>query len=673
MQYVKPNGERTSGKEGILADYGDVFDLALKDSEILALTNKMVADSEAYWNSINLPEIRKKNLDYWKGNQVDKDRLYAHQVPYVNNRIFPSIDTILSTVNAQMPHPEVFPDQKTQTSTLLAKDIEKGLLAYCENNRVDITFQYATFHLLTERIGWIKLRFDEGIGKHGEIVTEYVLPEDIIVDKDAKPGTNPRFIAQNLTDSLDDLIDKFPEKAEDIKKHFGIIRGTKGQLGKMVGYKEIWFTYRDKGKAQEGVFWKVDNLILGKMRNPNWNYKGSNEFKHNFLQAPLKPFINLNYLNSGRTFIDDTSAVEQAIPMQDVLNKRGRQIVENADQANSGWVISSEAMTADNAAQLIGDPNEKVLVSAADVRTAVNRMGAPALPAYVIEDKLDARQEVDNVFATHNVTRGAESGNKTLGQDQIQVSQDINRQNRITKAIEDAADRYYKYLLQMMKVFYTDDHWFMINGSNGQFDNVVLRNDIIKDGNDVRVKSGSSLPLDKEAEKNLYMTLANKGLIDPLTLMEELGVQDPEDKLERLVMWSLDPASLISKIDRDKWDRDAFMDIQILNRDVVAPPTEEVTEEHLAYHNEYLKSGAYRNQKNSVKEKHVNHITLEAEELRRTLLLEETQMPTNEEVEASNAKIQEMNQQDISQAPAQPGQPAQPGEQNPLQEDKEIV
>ena len=671
MQYVKPTGQGATGGEGILADYGDMFDLELKDSELLALTNKMISESEQYWNGQRLPEIRKKNLEYWKGNQIDRDSLYNHQVPYVNNRIFPSIDTILSTVNAQMPHPEVFPDQNTQTSTLLARDIEKGLLAYVENNRVDITFQYATFHLLTERVGWVKLRFDDSIGKDGEIVTEYVLPEDIIVDKDAKPGTNPRFIAQNLTDSIDDLIDKFPEKAEEIKKNFGIVRGTKGQMGKVVGYKEIWFTYKDKGKSQEGVFWKVDSLVLGKMRNPNWNYKGSNEFKHNFLQAPLKPFINLNYLNSGRTFIDDTSAVEQAIPMQDVLNKRGRQIVENADQANSGWVISSQAMTAENASELIGDPNEKVLVNAADVRGAVNRMGAPALPSYVMEDKYDARNEVDNVFATHGVTRGEESNNKTLGQDQIQVTQDINRQNRIVKAIEDAADRYYKYLLQMMKVFYTDDHWFMINGHNGQFDNVVLRGDIIKDGNDVRVKSGSSLPLDKESEKNLYMTLADKGLIDPLTLMEELGVQDPKDKLERLVMWQLDPASLLSNVDKEKWDRDAFMDIQILNRDVVAPPAEEVTEEHLAYHNEYLKTGVFRNQKNSVKEKHINHIALEAEELRRTLLLEETQMPTTEEVEASNAKINEMNQQDASQNPA-PQMP-QNGEQNPLQDEKQMV
>ncbi len=661
MQYIEPQTGQTQ-QEGIVSDYGNVFDLTLKDSEIIALTNKMIADSESFWNGLGLKEAREKNLRYWKGDQLKGLQFYNHNVRYVDNRIFPSTETIVATVCARMPYPEVFPDQNTQTSTIIAKDVSKALVAYTENNEVADTFQFALRHLLTDRIGWIKLRFDDSLGKNGEIVTEYVLPEDIVVDKEAKPGTNPRFLSQVLRGTVEDLIKKFPEKEQEILKKFGIIRGTKGQLGKFVAYKEVWFTYYDGDKKQEAVCWRYDDLIMGKMKNPNWNEGGNNEITKNFLNHPLKPFIPLNYLNSGRYFIDDTSIIEQAIPLQDVLNKRGRQIIENADSANGGWVLSSKAITAENASELIGDPNEKVLVNADDVRTAVARTGAPSLPSYVLEDKIDARNEIDNMFATNKVARGETSGNRTLGQDQIQLAQDTGRQNQLMRAVEKAANRYYKFLLQMMKVYYTEDHWFMITGRNGLFDSVVLRADIIKDGMDVRVKAGSSLPLDKVSEKQMYADLAAQKMIDPLTLMEELGVPEPKDKLERLVQWTLDPMSMLQMIDKEKWDREAFMDIQILNRGVIAPPTEEVTEEHLAYHNEYLKSGEYRKQKDNIKQNHVNHVALEAEELRRTLLLEETQMPTAEEVQAGNQQMDQASMQDQAMGgmPPQEKQPLQP-------------
>lgn len=661
MQYIKPTQKDNEIQEGIISDSEEVFDLDLKDSEIIALIDKKISESEAHWNGIKLSDIRKKNLDYWMGNQIDKSRLYNHQVPYVDNRIFPSVETIVSMVNARIPSPEVFPDQNTITSNILAKDVEKGLMAYAENNRVDVAFQFATRHLLLDRIGWLKLRWDDNVGKFGDIVTEYVLPEDIIVSKDAKPGTNPEFIAQNLKATVQELLDRFPAKAEEIKKTYSIVRGTTSQLGKLVGYREVWFTYYENGKPQEGVCWKVDKLVLGKIKNPNWNYGGNKDENKNFLNSQVKPYVAINYLNTGRFFIDDTSVVEQAIPMQDIVNKRGRQIVENADSANSGWVISTDALSVDDATSLIGDPDEKIMVKSDDVRTAVTRYPAPSLPNYVMEDKYDARNEIDNIFATNKVARGQESGNKTLGQDQIQVSQDMSRQNQIVRAIDDAADRYFRLLLQMMKVYYTKDHWFMINGRNGQFDSVCLRADIIKDGMDLRIKAGSSLPLDKVSEKEMYMDLANKGILDPLTLMEELGIPDAKDKLERLVQWSMDPMSLLQMVGKESFEREAFMDIQILNRNVVAPPTEEVTPEHLEYHNEYIKTGAFRALKNDIKEKHVNHIALEAEELRKTLQLEETKLPTAEETQAGNDMMAKADQM-MPQEPQMPGQ-----EQNPNQ------
>lgn len=655
-------------------DEGAVFGLDVSDEELLRLIKSPIDKSKAHWEDKkgpNLTEARRRNRAYWLGEQVDDRDLYDYNVKYIDNRIFVAVETVSSAVSARNPQPEAAPAQNTITSTQLAKDVENALLAYADKYRLNMmAFRPAVRHLLIYRLGVLKQRWDEGLGPNGDIRTEYVHPNDILVDKDALPGDNPRFIRQTLRATIEELCIKFPEKEDAVYKMYGINRGVRSQLGKMVAYHETWFTYYKDGKAMEGVAWTLDEkIVLGKMPNPNWVEESGGKVRKNFLDSPVKPFFPINYLNLGESWIDDTTSVEQSIALQNNLNKRGRQIIENADQASGGLTLNSTMIEGKAAQELTGDPMEKLMV-AGDVRAAAARLAPALLPSYVMEDKYDARNEIDNIFATQSISRGEESKNNTLGQDQLLLRQAMGRQEDIVRAIDDLAHRLYRHTVQMMKVYYTEEHWFAVNGEDGQFDFIAIKSDKIEDGLDIKVKSGTSLPLDKAAMRQTALQLAGEGLIDPLSLYEDLGMPNARKRTERLLKWQQEkvaPGTYLKDMQEEEFDREAFMDIQVLLAGKTPKVRDDVSAEYLAYITKFMISGLFRAQKPEIQKKFVDFLSLSHEQARQTLMAMETQLPTGEDMMASNQQAADeagLQQQVMAGQGPLPGQQPQPGNPN---------
>lgn len=588
---------------------GSYFSLDAEDSELLSQIRTSVTESKKFWlEDKNLKEIRQDNLKYWlpeanRGKQVfefQKDNIY------LDPRIFVSIETIASTINARVPQPVVSPSQDSPTAQQLADDVGKGLYGYATKYRVNDLFRVAFRNGMIFREAYLKLRFDPNKNKIGEIVTEFIPPEDIIVDKDAVFDKSPKSIAHIIKDkTYAELIDMFPEMDQKIMELAGLKR--KDKSGKIVAYKsvlakicniyEIWLQARVNGKLVPAVVW-VDEyyrLILGKQKNPNFNYDDDPTSTGNILDNPEPPFIPYNHLNTGRYFIDDTSMIEQAKYHQNIINKRGFQIGENASASAGGTVYNTALIKKEEVSRLVGDPNEKIGVKG-DVRMAFNRIPIPPLSPVVFTMLQDSRSQIDDLFGTHDISRGKDSGNQTLGQDQLQVQQDYTRMDDMARAIERMATKYYTYLAQMMKVYYTEEHWFRLKGEDGKYDFVMMRSDKISDGIDIEIESGSTMPMNKTAQQKFVTQLAQMGLIDPLTLYEVgagASLPNPQKMLERLISFRSNPIEYAGLVDKDKIDRQALMDIQILNRGQMPDVPKDVTPEYLTYFNEYMLTGEF--------------------------------------------------------------------------------
>lgn len=641
----------------------------LDDKDIVGNLHSRIEDSKSYWDDpkgYDLSNARKRNVRMHMGKQLDISRLYRHQIPFIDNEIFVGVESILSYVCARSPNAECYPAQDTPESKILAQDLEKALTAHSAKFELNRKLEGGVRDLLLKRLGLLKLRFDPTIGQNGEIIVEVVDPEHVIVDKNVQMGGNPAFICHIMKASVEDLCARFPEKKSAIFQELGIQRRTPKQMSQIVAYREVWVTcYDSKYQAYEGVVCYFGKLVLWKSKNPNWLYENESA---NFLDCPLKPFIPFNYINDGSHWIDQTTTVEQASNQQDILNKRGRQIMENADTANGVQIFAGDALSKDDAENLTGDPNQKIIVNGNDVSKAALQMPAHMLPNYVMEDKQDARNTIHAILGTPPQFTGTNvDSNDTLGQDIMQKNQAQARQDQIVRAIESGMDRYFKYLTQMMKVWYTAKHYFTINGGDGQFDYIAMTRDSIEDGMSVAVKSGTTLPFDKQRQQAVALNLAKMGMISPYDLFKDLGMDDPQKRYDNWMKFKTDPASLSSEISQDEGDRTAYIDyLEIMNGKKAEPRTD-IKPEHLLAHQKQLVSDDFLKADPKRQQALLEHILIEKDSLDRRTMLEEVMVAEVEQgkQQAKQAAQAEMMQGMPGMQPGMPGAPMMPGMQPP--------
>jgi len=644
-----PTSRDTNLSEQATEEDSIFFDDSLPDDELVEALKKAIDKSESWWNSkdgFNLKEVRKKNVNLWLPKHLDSVELYEHEEEnaYIDPRIFLSVETVISITAGRIPMPEVMPASDSSTSYVLAKDTQDGVNAWAQEYQLLDIIRSAIRTNMLERVGIIKLIFDENMGEDGDIRPILVDVGDIIVDKDAKKGENPRFIAHRQSKTVDEWVSMFPHAKEKIYKALEIKRGVQSQRAKKEVMYETWFTWYDKkGKPQESVAHILKDKVIAKIRHPHWIHEDEKlgDGDANILKYPEKPFFAINHLNLGKHWIDETSLVEQAASLQRILEKRGRQLAQNADDASGGMVINAGMIDSTDAAKLTGDPQEKIMVDG-DVRAAAARLAPAQLPNYVLEDKYDHRSEIDNVFAVHKTTRGEDSKSKTLGQDVIQQNQDMTRHDDLIRSVEFMASRLYKYVVQMMKVHYTEEHMFRMSGDNGKFNFIMLKNDKIEDGIDIKVKSGSTLPMDKTALRRATAELSTAGLIDPLTMYETLGFPEPQKMVERLIKYKSDPGAFVKDFKEEDYERDAFANIQIINNGMEAQEIKEPTAEYLNYYRKYMMTAEFQRQPQEIQQAHLAHVKEVMDLLTKLTELRSTQMPTEDEQDAANQKEVEM-------------------------------
>lgn len=663
--------------EGGLTEDTDILSLGMTDSEIANAIGNRVSQAEAYWNSnLGLDKVREKVDKYYLNNYYSQDDLYEFQVPYKDNRIFTAIETLVALVISRPPQPVVMQAYDTQASYELAQNLQKALLCKYEDLYLKGKFQMVARHLLMGyRLSVMKYRWDDTVGaiqedgtRFGDVAVDVVRPQRVVLDAAAQDIGDIPLIAEYRSDTIDDLCDRYPGKKEEIYKQDS---AKNNRTTKKVGYLEIHFTTKDKttGKRVEAIAWKYKDCIMDSMKSPHWNYDETYQDQQgktrqaNFLEKPSKPYVLFNFLNLGKHVIDDTSLTDQAIPMQEVLNKRGRQIVENADQANSGTIWNSNMVKQDDVAKLLGDPGERVMAQG-NVTEAAARLPINMLPDYVMEDKQDARNEIDNIYSTHGAIRGEVTRSKTLGQDVMSQRGDAARINVLATAIEDGGDRLYKGMTQMMKVFYDTPQLFRYTGIDSSTNFFTLGRDQIEDSIALRVKSGSVLPEDPIAKKD--ETIQTMAILDPLSIAEGLGKENPMEWAKRNFYYRVLPDKYMTEIlkvdpnDGMAQDPLATQHIEMLSAGQPVPPEASPTKEHLATHQAFIESPQFKQLPPDVQVIHIQHVKAEVENAKNAMGVsnkpgmpeDQTQQPEPPS-EAGTPPVQNMEQT----APPPPGTP----------------
>lgn len=524
------------------------YESTLDEAEILKLISQRKRTYSVYYTPIE--ESQKLAFGYWIGAQRSEEfnisDTMGNRKDLVDNLIFEAVETFLPIATRANPDPLVTADP-SDIGQKIAHDIKCALVDWADTTKLRRKLARATRNWTWGRIGVIKIYWDVFTKS---IKIEVINPKRMIFDKDGYIDEGGLFVGdyegEKKKATADKLMEMFPKKKKEI------LEKAKGKKGTKLEYFEWW----DKGK--DIYFTMDDDLVLGKFKNPNWNYDGiikemdsetNTEVETevqgtNHLKERTSPYRYLSIFSTGLQPHDETSLILQNISLQDEVNTTGRQISKNVASMNNGMVVSGKSFTEDQAAQASSALRRGVSIRVpnGDVREAVQRFPAPALPADVFNHLTDMRNEIKNIFGTSGSTPQGLKGTETVRGKVLINQMDSSRiGGAITEQIEQLADSIYNLVVQFMFVYYDEEHFITTAGQVAGMELITLKNSdfpLLKTLS-ITVKEGSLVPKDPLTQRNEAVDLWSQGAIDPLSLYKKLDFPDPVQATQQLILWQM--------------------------------------------------------------------------------------------------------------------------------------
>ncbi len=542
-------------------EHVDITDDALlpkmDDDEFSQAVSKQLLRIEKYEGAINLKKRQSVNKMYYEGDQLDLSSLRDDQEKWVENDILRNIETFIPIVTSEVPEVSVTPAYKndntrgyaqdvtrinqTEWETLqgMPKKLPKGIRNHQKNlvGVFQIGYDPETDTFWTEEIPATEVK----ISKHKDFLVRY------IKDKD-----------------LGYLLDTFPDKKAEILQYFSMPQEdallTKKMRSSPVEYIEAW--------THTIVGWRLgENLVLGVEDNPHWDRKGqmfqgtktdeqgnpvTKKVLFNHLKKPKMPFLFLTHINTTGHAHDDTTLIEQSIGLQNWINKRKRQIGENADAANGVWVTSGDFISQEEFDKIEGGINEKIWLENGLPENGIARVTGNSLEEFVYNDLIDSRNALNELMGMSSATLGTATQNKTLGKDIMDRQQNVTRAGGyVREGVESFAQEWYEYMYHMYLVYRTDETAIAIpEDDDFESENIVfsranvpviekLNGDMIPVPLILSVRGGSTLPRDEMMEYNRAQQ--NQNRYAPIDYFKKIGEPNPRQLAKNALIQAMDP------------------------------------------------------------------------------------------------------------------------------------
>jgi hypothetical protein len=581
-----PSVDDLDGQDGV-AEQQDYFSITLPDEDVTNVLNNRINNSRSFWNNssgFNLVERRKRNARFVVGDHWYDVPVVSNHIPYVQNEVFTAEQVISAYVTSRLPEVEVYPAQDTPESRRLAQNVAAMIRYHSEEHDLQGILCNIVLSLLNNYVSLIELEFDPTHGLFGDIVPVYRDPANVIIDKRAKQRANPAFISDTRQNTAEELCAMFP----DHKKQ--IMDKVMDNKQAVITWRKADITYYEDNKPMEGTVGYFEDVVMLKAKSAHWIYEEEVEGVSNYLSKPFKPWVPFNYINDGEHWIDRYGPIDQAIPLQLMLDRIGKQIQQNVSHASPVLVFGKSAMPKPVADQITGHPWEKILVDNKNlpVQETYGVIQANQVPAYVINEMERLVDALHKIFGTPPQLQGDSNNSQTATQDIMARNQAQGRQDLLVRAVDRGLDLYFKYLLQMMKVHYTEDHFASILGEDGRYTFVSMNRYDIEDGIKICVKAGSTLPLDKGRMEAVALQLAKMNKISLLSLYEFLDIPNPGKHVERLIKEQVDAVSVVEDIRNDDQDANAVEDYEMAKTGQMPPPRDDVDPRHIATHQKQL-------------------------------------------------------------------------------------
>lgn len=622
----------------------DALTLDIKDKELVEILNDRLKENEKeFEKKYDLKKKREQNEKYYLGQQIDIDALKDYEGKWLDNMIWESERQIKAVSVSKMPDFIVTPGQEGDEAKKIAEDVSKVIDARSKSRERRMALTLAFKREPIDYFGCIKWLWNPEKGDNGDIEYTNPLGEDLVLDAFSRTheASGMDMIGERLHTSIKEMIVRFPKKEKDIlqmAKKDGLNfdkfdKPPEKGLATIVHPWEVWFTWYNKVGEEweriEGVAWKYYDLILHKMRDPNWDWGGEKKlfsykemlteqqvresvlndqqiqgfreetFYRNYFKQPEKPYIFMVSDQLGKAPISATSRIEQLILMQYTLDERGKVMVEKL-RNRTKHVFSKEAgLRAEDIEEMdLNDPDEDLLVDG-DVRKT-HGVIPPDLPtAQEFKDYDDTRTRMQ-----------AKAGVNAIGgelQTDVATSNQIAREgnftlhdNLVDETITYAAEKMVRADLQLTRLRKSESDFIEVLGEDGLATAYEFKRDMINDGMQVIATASGT---DKIKAERRALEMAKLKLIDPYTFYKDVGASDPMGRTLKLMMFFQSPAEYLGKYGMGLENsqqmanqlngadgQQALLDIQQLQQGQMPNIPQQPTPEYLDTLNQFIQS-----------------------------------------------------------------------------------
>lgn len=617
---VKPEENFQEGA----GEYRDLLKVTAKDEDLVNEINADIENSKSVWETVKA--IQDDNEKYYLGTQLDENR-FDYELPSDQNILYRNLETMISIITSKRKEPIVLPAQDTDESKDLAEKTQQFLSWKWSDEDMSIKYEDWVRAAFIYRIGVLKIEWDKD---KDDFKIETKRPQTILIDKDANDEYDSKFIVEMKQDSLGDLIDMFPKAKENLTKTFGDALSTR------ISYVEYW--------TNEFTVWKVNNIILNKKKNPNWNWKEKDRKGNlgklkekwtqvakdrklenvliNYFNEPRKPYVILSLKNLGKGIYADTSDFEQAKRGQDIVNRRKRQIDKAAIHGLGRLVVSGSFITKDEAKKLDRNPNATYWMEKGNASDGFSYVEPKPISPVILTDFQDTKSEIDNLMGVHGTTRGEQGPAETATGRNLLREGDMGRIDLSVRRIDKKLELLYAWMLQMAKVYYDETHYTKMLGREGATTYLKFSQNEIEDGIEVIVKS--ELTAFKATQRAEAQERMQAGLLDPLSYFEAMEDTEPKEKARRMVMYTLDPKMYMAQFLMDENtpgmentpEGKAAQEQKALVAGEQVPPNPTADAPHIETHSKFMKSPEFANIPDEIKQSFIAHVQSEIAQVR---------------------------------------------------------
>lgn len=571
----------------------------LNDEQKKRLVETRWSSSSELWDTVE--SVYKTNIatysntSSWIQDIPQKRRKFVTQA----NRIFVNMESVINSLIANPPGLNILPARDGEEAADFARKLESFFMKKYDDLNTKEIIRMGLRNLYFGRLLVLKAFWNPAIN---DFDYRAIDPRKVRFGKYARKEEDSEFAIEIIEDNLAAVIERFPEKKDDLMKKYGLSSDADLYIKNPdIEYKEAWI--------QDYVIFKHEEIILDCIKNPYWDWDGvlvtdeeyealedtgeeggegenngmSTEDRRNTLQRikleqdgrrasmspqvnpdtgeemepevsyqsyyfnyfdrPRKPYIFATVFNNENSPIGRTDMITLSSELQRSIDKRKMDIDENCELANGIVKVDAEVMGKADAQRIRWET--KGVIWGKGVVAGVQRETGGALPAMVFNDMIDSRQEIDNIMAATSAFRGEREGQETKAGRLALIQQSYLRLNELVQVVDYVSHEMFSWGMQLAKTRYTEYHYAKWMGKEGAREVIEIIQDDFENGSEIAIISGKTLPVDDEFKFEQAQNDVLQGFISPVDYLKIAKYDNAKELAKNAVLYQQNPMAAV--------------------------------------------------------------------------------------------------------------------------------